>query len=208
MNRKIAPAHAVVGGMLAALGILLLDRPVAELVHGTIEGAWLFETGTALLDLLTGKLVSKFLLGAAIVLAGAVLALGAKRRVAGRAALYVGATQLAATLATGVAKNLFGRLRPWEQFELPRWDTGWFVGGGAFPSGHAGFYFGLCLPLAIALPKWRWPILAVAWFIAVARVVGNDHFVSDIGASVAVAAGLARALRPIAVRDDPQAPGH
>jgi membrane-associated phospholipid phosphatase len=198
MNRMIAPAHAVVGFMLAALGILLLDRPVAELVHETIEGAWLFDQGTALLDLVTGKVVSKFLLGGVVVLAGAVLCLGTTRRAAGRAALYAGTTQLLATLLTGMAKNLFGRLRPWEQFTEPRWDASWFVGGDSFPSGHAGFYFGLCLPLAILCPKWRWPILAVAWFIGIARVVGGDHFVSDIGASIAVAALLAWALRRIA----------
>jgi membrane-associated phospholipid phosphatase len=182
--------------MLAALGILLLDRPVAELVHGTIEGAWLFEQGTALLDRVTGKDVSRFLLGGLVVLTGAGLTIAARR--AGRATLYVGATQLFATLVTGVTKNVFGRLRPGEQFADPHWDASWFVDGDSFPSGHAGFYFGLCLPLAVLFPKWRWPILAVAWFIAVARVVGGYHYVSDVGASVAVAGLLAWALRPIA----------
>ena len=198
MNRMLAPAHVVVGFMLTALGILLLDRPVAELVHGTIEGAWLFEQGTALLDLVTGKDGSKFLLGGVVLLAGAGLWF-ASRQAAARAALYVGATQLLATLLTGVTKNVFGRLRPFEQFADPRWDTAWFVDGGSFPSGHAGFYFGLCLPLAVLFPKWRWPILAVAWFIAVARVVGSYHYVSDVGASIAVAGLFAWALRPIAL---------
>jgi membrane-associated phospholipid phosphatase len=205
MNRMLAPAHVVVGFMLAALGILLLDRPVAELVHDTIEGAWLFEQGTALLDRVTGKEISKFLLGGAILLTGAGLTVAA--RPAGRATLYVGATQLFATLVTGVTKNVFGRLRPSEQFADPRWDAGWFVDGGSFPSGHAGFYFGLCLPLAVLFPKWRWPILAVAWFIAVARVVGSYHYVSDVGASIAVAGLLAWALRPIAGNGEPVADG-
>jgi membrane-associated phospholipid phosphatase len=168
MDRRFAPAHAIVGFMLAALGILLLDRPVAELVHSTgIEGAWLFRKGTQLLDFVTGKHVSKFLLGGVVFLAG-------------------------------VGKPLFGRLRPFEQFAQPRWDTGWFVDGSAFPSGHAGFYFGLCLPLACLFPKWCWPLLGVAWFIGVGRIVGADHFVSDVGASIALAGLLAWALRPIA----------
>ena len=205
MNRLIAPAHAVVGFMLTALGILLLDRLVAELVHGTIEGAWLFEQGTALLDLVTGKQISKFLPGGAILLAGSGLTIASRHQAAGRAALYVGATQLFATLITGEAKHVFGRLRPHEQFADPRWDTAWFVDGGSFPSGHAGFYFGLCLPLAVLFPKWRWPILAVAWFIAVARVVGSYHYVSDVGASIAVAGLIAWALRPIAGSGEPVA---
>jgi membrane-associated phospholipid phosphatase len=199
MDRRFAPAHAIVGFMLAALGILLLDRPVAELVHSTgIEGAWLFRKGTQLLDFVTGKHVSKFLLGGVVFLAGVALAASPRRRDAGRAALYVGTTQLLATLLAGVGKPLFGRLRPFEQFAQPRWDTGWFVDGSAFPSGHAGFYFGLCLPLACLFPKWCWPLLGVAWFIGVGRIVGADHFVSDVGASIALAGLLAWALRPIA----------
>ena len=201
MNRNLPLAHLVIGAMLAALGILLLDHAVAALVQSTgIEDAWLFDRGTALLDLVTGKDLSKFLLGGVVGVVGAALALGPRMRVAGRMALYVGATQLLATLLTGVAKNLFGRLRPYELLTATPPDTTWFVGGSSFPSGHAGFYFGLVLPLACLFPRARWPLLAVAWFIAVARVVGNDHFVADVGASIAVAGALAWALAPIAGR--------
>jgi membrane-associated phospholipid phosphatase len=210
MDRLLPLAHVVVGAMLAALGILLLDHPVAELVHSTgIEEAWLFAQGTALLDRVSGKGVSKFLLGGVLVLGGIALALLPRTRDAGRGVLYAGTTQLLATLATGTAKNLFGRLRPDALFATPPPDATWFLGGSAFPSGHAGFYFGLLLPLACLFPRWRWPLLAVAWFVAVARVVANDHFVADIGASIAVAGLLAWALAPIAGRPwaRPETPG-
>ena len=201
MNRTLPLAHVVVGAMLAALGILLLDHAVANLVRSTgIDDAWLFVQGTALLDYLTGKEISKFLLGGVLLLASGALALVPRTRAAGRMVLYVGATQFLATLLTGVAKNLFGRLRPDQLLAATPPDATWFVGGSSFPSGHAGFYFGLLLPLACLFPKWRWPLLAVAWFIAVARVVVNDHFVADVGASIAVAGLLAWALRPIAGR--------
>ncbi len=201
MNRTLPLAHVVVGTMLAALGILLLDHAVAQLVRSTgFEDAWLFDRGTELLDFVTGKEVSKFLLGGVVLLGGAALALAPRTRAAGRMALYVGTTQLLATLVTGMAKNLFGRLRPYELLSATPPDATWFVGGSAFPSGHAGFYFGLLLPLACLFPKWRWPLLAIAWFIAVARVVANDHFVADVGASIAVAGLLAWALQPIAGR--------
>ena len=201
MNRNLPLAHLVVGAMLAALGILLLDHAVAALVQSSgIEDAWLFDRGTALLDLVTGKDVSRFLLGGVVLVVGAVLALVPRLRAAGRMALYVGATQLLATLATGAAKNLFGRLRPYEVLVATPPDATWFVGGSSFPSGHAGFYFGLLLPLACLFPRGRWPLLAIAWFIGLARIVGADHFVSDVGASIALAGLLAWGLGPIAGR--------
>jgi membrane-associated phospholipid phosphatase len=162
-----------------------------------------------LLDLVTGKEISKFLLGGLLVAGGTALALVPRTRAGGRVVLYVGTTQLLATLLTGMAKNLFGRLRPEVLFATPPPGETWFLGGSSFPSGHAGFYFGLLLPLACLFPKWRWPLLAVAWFIAVARVVGNDPFVADVGASIAVAGLLAWALAPIAGRAwvQPATPG-
>jgi membrane-associated phospholipid phosphatase len=199
MSRRILHVHLLLGAMLAALGLLAFDRPVAEFVRTTgIEDAWLFAQGTAWLDLATGKEISKFLLGGALLLAGAGLSLTERTRAPGRTLLYVANVQLFATLLTGVAKNLFGRLRPYEVLASGQWDATWFVGGSAFPSGHAGFYFGLCLPLAWRFPRWRWPLLGVAWFIAIARIVANDHYLGDVAASIAIAAALAWAMVGIA----------
>jgi membrane-associated phospholipid phosphatase len=199
MSRRLFHVHLVLGAMLAALGILLVDRPVAEFVRESgIERAWLFVQGTALLDLVTGKEISKFLLGGVLLFAGVALSAQSRTRATGRLVLYVANVQLFATLLTGVLKNVFGRLRPYEVLANGHWDATWFVDGSAFPSGHAGFYFGLFLPLAWRFPRWRWPLLVVPWFIAVARIVGNDHYVADVAASIAIVAVLAWALLPIA----------
>ena len=201
MDRRVLHVHLVVGAMLAALGVLIVDRPVAEFVRTSgIEGAWVFTQGTALFDLVLGREISKFLLCGVLVLAGAVLAPMMRTRDAGRALLYVGNVQLLATLLTGMLKNVSGRLRPFEVLAGGDWNATWFAGGSAFPSGHAGFYFGLCLPLACLFPEWRWPLLILAWFIAVARVVDNVHYVADVGASIAIAALLAWSLAPVAGR--------
>jgi membrane-associated phospholipid phosphatase len=199
MPRRILHVHLVLGVMLTALGILLVDRPVAEFVRTAgIEGAWLFERGTWLLDLVFFK-ERKFLLGGVLLIAGAGLALQARTRAAGRTLLYVADVQLLATLLTGVSKNVFERLRPYQVLDGGPGDATWFVdGGGSFPSGHTGFYFGLFLPLAWRFPRWRWPLLVAPWFIALARIDGNDHWVSDVAASVAITAALAWALLPIA----------
>jgi membrane-associated phospholipid phosphatase len=190
--------HLGLGAMLAALGLLWLDPALAGWVRDSgVEGAWLFANGTYALDLVLGRDASQFLLGGALLLAGAVLCARPAARNAGRALLYVGNVQLFATVLTGVLKTVFGRLRPHEVLAAGPGDA-WFAGGDSFPSGHAGFYFGLVLPVVALWPRRAWPLLALPWFIAVARVVGNDHYLGDVGASIAIAAGLALALWPIA----------
>jgi membrane-associated phospholipid phosphatase len=192
---------AAIAALLTLLAIPLWDLRLARGVRESgVEGAWLFSEGTRVLDLVTGKEVSKFLLGMLLLASGAGLSAFARTRRHARMLLLVGAVQLLSTLACGVAKNVFGRLRPFEVLGPEVSDPPWFVGGSSFPSGHTGFYFGLCLPLAWLFPRWRWPLLAVPLFIAVARVVANDHFSSDVTASMGVAALLTlagvRALGP------------
>lgn len=191
MSRRALVVFSLVAAAVALLAIPVLDRPVAEALDAAgWEGGWLFVHGTAALDYFSGKEVSKFLLGGVLAVAGLLFVGPVRSRPIGGALLFVGLVQLASTLVSGVSKNLFGRLRPYELLETGAWDHQWFLDGSSFPSGHAGFYFGLFLPLAYLLPRWRWPLLAVPFFIAVARVEANDHFVSDVAASIALAALL------------------
>ncbi|HVF36057.1 MAG TPA: phosphatase PAP2 family protein [Candidatus Saccharimonadia bacterium] len=188
---KFITAHAAAAAALLLAGLLGLDRIVAEYVLGSgYQSAWLFSAGTTFLDTITGKEISKFLVG--LVLCGFALALlvPARTRAIGRSTLFVGLVQLLGTLLTGVSKNLFGRLRPFQLLESGDWSNAWFVDGSAFPSGHAGFYFGLFMPLAYLFPRWRWPLMLTPWFIAVARVNANDHFISDVAASIVMVAVL------------------
>ena len=181
--------HAAIGCVLLVAGLLFADRALAEYWRAAgLEGLAVLMQGTMLLDLATGKELSKFLPG--LVLAVAALVSLALRRGATRALLLVGATHLSSTLVAGVSKNFFGRLRPFEVMQNADWAHAWWVGGSSFPSGHAGFYFGLFLPLAWLFPRWRWPLVLIPWFIAVARVNANHHFVSDVAASIVVAALL------------------
>lgn len=201
MRRRVVLLHVVLATALALAGVLLLDPLVARFLHESgFESAWLFARGTELLDIATGKEVSKFLIGGLVFVTGAALSPVARSKAVGWALLFVGSIQLLSTLVTGVSKNFFGRLRPYQLIENSDWNNAWFADGSAFPSGHAGFYFGLFLPLAFLFPCWRWPLLVVPWFIACARVVANDHFVSDVAASIAVVGLItllfARILKP------------
>jgi membrane-associated phospholipid phosphatase len=200
MSRQALLIFSVAAAALCVLGILWLDQPLSQWIHRSGgETLGLFDVGIAWLDTLSGKNVSKFLPGALLLLpALALLARKTHRRV-GFALLYVAAVQLLASLACGMAKNVFGRLRPLEVLQAAPADALWFAGGNSFPSGHMAFYLGLFLPFAVLLPRWRWPLLIVPAFVAVARVGANDHFLGDVAASAAItallAAGLAWGLR-------------
>ena len=65
----------------------------------------------------------------------------------------------------------------------------------SFPSGHVAFYAGLFLPLMMLAPRLS-PLWAIPpAFVAVARVLDHDHYVSDVTASLALAAALTIGLR-------------
>lgn len=200
--------HVLAGAVLTVAGLLGLDRILAVYLHDFgLQGQRFFLAGTTLLDTLTAKDVSKFLVGLLLIGVAAALFIAARTRWVARGVLFVGLAQLAGTLVTGVAKNLFGRLRPFELLQSGDWSHAWFVDGSSFPSGHAGFYFGLFMPLAWLFPRWRWPLMIIPWFIAVARVDANHHFISDVGASIAIVGMLTLALARLVRRRGPQTSG-
>lgn len=195
--------------LLTLSSLAWFDRPLAEFVHTSgVENAWLAVQGTALLDWISGKNVSKFLLPFLLLVSGGLMAVRQPWRKAGLAMLFVGLVQGFGTLLAGMSKVWFGRLRPWEIMQHHAWSAEWFRGGNSFPSGHVAFYLGLFLPLACLFPRWRWPLLAVPAFVALARIDANDHFLGDVLASVALIATVTliaisifgRALRPVMER--------
>jgi membrane-associated phospholipid phosphatase len=60
----------------------------------------------------------------------------------------------------------------------------------SFPSGHTTIYFGTFLLFAACFPSYRGWILVVPTFIALGRVVGSLHYVSDVCAGMALAGML------------------
>jgi len=85
-------------------------------------------------------------------------------------------------------KDVFGRQRPYELFAHGDWSQAWFAGGNSFPSGHVSYFWGLFMPLMYLFPRWRVPLLLVPLFIALARIDTSFHFLSDVLASIALAA--------------------
>lgn len=191
MSRLVPVWVAVVSALFAALGLLLVDRPLAEWVHASgIAHARVFEWGLVALDTLTGMHLWFWLAGCSALAIGAIGFAWRRRAHWPRAWLAAGVVQIAALHTMILGKSHFGRLRPSEVFEKGDWSQVWFSGGGSFPSGHSAFYFGLLLPLAAACPlRWlRGLLLAIPVYVAIARLGLERHFLSDVAASAVIAA--------------------
>ncbi|MBV8755922.1 MAG: phosphatase PAP2 family protein, partial [Deltaproteobacteria bacterium] len=122
---------------------------------------------------------------------GAIAALALHRRVAlfRRALVPWVAVAISHLLARNLmlwGKTLTGRLRPSE------WHGGpmWFSYGASFPSGHVVLFASIVLPLAMLYPRLRW-LVVVPMFAAVARVMANAHFASDVVGGFALCAAVA-----------------
>ena len=192
MNRRSIAIVAGISIGLLVMSIFLLDRPLAQLVHHLGgEHSKLLQAGTSALEVVSGMTVSKFALGLAMILAGAILLIWKPVRHLGWVFLFIGCTHFTTRLITGVLKEVFQRLRPYEVLANNVSGSGFFSAhGGAFPSGHTTHFWALFFPLAYLFPKARIPLLIVPLFIAVARIGMNDHWLSDVLASIAICAAV------------------
>lgn len=200
MEGRKAPGAAIaiagLGLALVAAGLAGMDRWLTrtDLTSPGVDGVW--GGAVALLDLASGKGISGFLLGA-VLIAAAVARNGFGRRPlwSGRLS-YVGAVQLLCTAIADFAKPAFGRLRPFQALAEAGGPDRWFMGPdfGSFPSGHAAFYAGLLLPLAMLFPRRAVPLLAIVLLVGAERIASHDHYVSDVGASFLIAGIVAWSL--------------
>lgn len=196
MSKRALILLAAGCALLSLLGIFLLDRPIADAVHTSgIENAALVVRLREFFDIFTGRgLVGshvglgQFMLGGILIAIGLVWLAVRRGSLFARALVFAGGVQLATIEAGWLLKDFFGRTRPFQLFERNDWSHVWFAGGNSFPSGHNAFFWGLCLPLAYLFPKWRIPLLIVPVFIAFARIDENYHFLSDVLASICLAA--------------------
>jgi membrane-associated phospholipid phosphatase len=180
----------VVGGLAGLDGWLART----DLTSSAIDRIW--GGALALLDLLSGKEIGAFLLGA-VLIAAALARNGFRRRPLRSGRLfYVGGVQLLCTAIADFAKPAFGRLRPFQALADGAGPDRWFMGPayGSFPSGHAAFYAGLFLPLAMLFPRRAAALLAIALLVGGERVASHDHYASDVGASFLLAAIVASGL--------------
>jgi membrane-associated phospholipid phosphatase len=184
---------------LTPLAIVAIDRPVARLL-AAYEPSPLWARGVEVLEWAIGYPLHPLALSFALVAAMLALAAVPRWRAYAPAAMFLAGTHVFVRFATGHLKDLTGRLRPSEWLARGGGDDTFFQGGVAFPSGHVTLFAGLALPIAILWPRAR-PVLAIAVFVAAARIAVNAHFVADAlagGALVALVAwAVGRGVRPL-----------
>lgn len=175
---------------LTLLSIAVLDGPLALMLASVpAEVTHAVNQGVRMCEWLFGFPVSPYLYGALLVAAG--IAARKKSPTVARALVFIGLAHLTARFVAGVMKPPFSRLRPFEALAGNTWQDTWFAPvGNSFPSGHAAHFWSLFFPLVVLFPRYWLPLAVLPVLISAARVVVNHHYLSDVAASVAVAASI------------------
>ncbi|HVV96690.1 MAG TPA: phosphatase PAP2 family protein [Rhodanobacteraceae bacterium] len=208
LDRRFLVGVAIVSAILLVLGLVAVDRPLAEWVRASgVENApaivWLQNA----IETIVGRHVSRWLFGCVALAIGIVVFSIRRDAGIGRVLILSALVQLATTVVMLAGKDGFGRLRPNEVLAHGDWSHAWFAGGVSFPSGHLAFFAGFFVPFAAGIRNaWlRAAVLGLPIFIAIARIDVSAHFLSDVAASTLLAALLSLLAAALAARVFPRA---
>jgi membrane-associated phospholipid phosphatase len=201
-HRRALLLAASAAAALSLVAIVALDGPLAVALSSvpadtrrTIQGA------VGVIELLFAFGASPYLYGMLLVVAGLSRFGSRQRSLVPWALLFAGLSHVTAPFLTDILKPPFSRLRPFEALGNQQWHDTWFAAvGNSFPSGHAAHFWSLFFPLWVLFPRYRAPLLILPLLVSAARVAVNDHYLSDVLASAAVAAATTWAYA-IAVLD-------
>lgn len=168
--------------------ILFLDQPLALFFHRHFAGGIpFFAAYTTAADAAYEAAVTTHFLGLPALYVGLAMGFVAGRWVLrrrwGTLFLVVLLTHIASQGSSNVLKGVVHRLRPEVLFGPGYAGTGLWQSGphnDSFPSTHTAIYFSLFLPLAVAFPRWRVPLLVLPSLIGVGRLVLGAHYLSDV----------------------------
>ena len=171
--------------------ILFFDQPLARFLHQHCAAARpFFEALTSTADQLH-EASKTHLLGIPLIFLLLGLAFGVGRWLLKSPAaglfLVLLLTHELSMVAARVLKGVLLRLRPAALFAGSYSDSGFWHDGphtGSFPSTHTAVYFSLLLPLAVAFPQRRLPLLVLPVLIGIGRLVLDMHYLSDVLFSV------------------------
>lgn len=174
-----------------ALLIVFLDQPLARFIHSHFAGAAPFfnnltRTADAMHQALMEHVVGLPIIFLALGLAFAIGRYALKRRGATIFLVLLLTHEFSMVLAK-LLKASMHRLRPEVQFGTGYTGTGLWAEGAhndSFPSYHTAVYFSLFVPLAMAFPRWRVPLLVLPTTIGLGRLVVGMHYLSDVWFSV------------------------
>jgi membrane-associated phospholipid phosphatase len=183
---------AITAMTFAVVSILAIDGPLAATLSALPSDARkvITEFVTAC-ELLFGFRVSVYFYGGMLILAGAAARM-MRRPTAARGLLFAGLTHVTARFLADILKAPFSRLRPYEVLGGEGLHDTWFASvGNSFPSGHAVHFWSLFFPLAVLFPRLKLALAILPVLVSLARVAVNDHYLSDVIASMGLAALVA-----------------
>ncbi|MGL1862758.1 MAG: phosphatase PAP2 family protein [Pseudodesulfovibrio sp.] len=169
-----------------------LDRPLAEAAHTLKDTAW--HTTAKQLSLAASSHFTQMLLVTGFLYAALdAINNGINRRV--KNIFYLCICVSTAMVIGDVLKDLLGRARPPLFFEKGIYGFFPFTGGhlySSFPSGHTIRAFSSMVALGFIMPRLRYPALACAILIGIARVFALKHYPSDVlfGAFIGTTAAI------------------
>ncbi len=189
-HERVLVFAACAAAALCLAAIAFVDGPLARALSSlSAESRQASYRLVTLCELVFAFGISPYLYGALVVAAGLLAFRLKKSTLLPWALLFVGLSHVTARLLADVLKPPFSRLRPFEALGTDGWHDTWFAAvGNSFPSGHAVHFWSLFFPLAVLFPRYSAPLLIVPMLVSAARVAVNDHYVSDILASAALAA--------------------
>jgi membrane-associated phospholipid phosphatase len=172
---------------LITICIIQIDRPLAIFIENHL--AFLQQPFTKVLSVIefSELAISRYIVAALILLAAIVLLLRDKGFQRARFLFFIGATLVSTRLVVRILKSVFERNRPHVFLNNQSVNDFFSSGADSFPSGHAANYFGFFLPLMVLLPRYKWALLIIPCFVALQRVIVNDHYLSDVLAGVLIA---------------------
>ena len=153
------------------------------------------EVGEAVVQLRTAPLTAVLVVASAAWVKGPLFVVAAATRdVARRRRLPLYALITLAALGltsfvTDLLKDVFGRARP-PYGDDPVHAVVDIPTSASFPSGHASTAFAAAVALAVLVPRWRRPALAVAMLVGFSRVYLGVHYALDVLAGALLGAAI------------------
>ncbi len=189
-HRRVLVIAACAAGALSLGAIAFLDGRLAVALSSlSADSRQASHSLVSLCEVLFAFGISPYLYGVLAVVGGLVTFRSRKDSLLPWALLFVGASHVTARFIADILKPPFSRLRPFEALGTDGWHDTWFAAvGNSFPSGHAVHFWSLFFPLAVLFPKYSVPLLVLPVLVSAARVAVNDHYMSDVLASAALAA--------------------
>jgi membrane-associated phospholipid phosphatase len=191
-DRLPAPRSLLVAAAISAaitvLGLLVLDRPIAQWFGG-YQALDFWNTGLDMLEWALGLPIFSWISGIFLVLGMIVTSAVPRLRGQAPAWTWIAAIHILTRIVTLEIKMATGRLRPYEWLAKGGdVETFGWVKAYSFPSGHVTLFASIAIPLAIVVRQ-RYPrlgavLLVPAAFPVCARVVQNAHFLSDVTAAI------------------------